>query len=87
MELHKWQNEIMEKFRMFQKTRDLGLAQDIQGIVDKVDRTFIVVSEEGHRIIFKPTKVKEREEAEKEAGLTRKSGELRTESGIVLPGR
>lgn len=74
--LHKKQEEVLKKFREFQKTKDVGLMDDIQGIVEQVGQTFVLTSDEGHKILFRPKKLKE---------LLRSKKEQRTKGGIILP--
>lgn len=83
--LQKFQDDILSKFRKYQSTNDIGLLHDIQGIVEKVGKKFVVESDEGHKMIFTPKKDPHVVEPGKEASRPTIGKFRRTESGIILP--
>ena len=80
LNLKQYHAMILDKFTKYQKTQDAGLLYDIQCMVDHVGMKFEIVSDDGHKITFKP-----KEEAhivETKKGI---DGLKRTDGGIILP--
>jgi hypothetical protein len=83
--LQKYQDDILSKFRKYQRMKDIGLLHDIQSIVDQVGQQFVVESDKGHRILFRPKKDPHVIEPMKREDRSLPQGFNRTEGGIILP--
>ena len=90
-EAEKKQVEIVSKFKKFQKTNDVGQLADIQAIIDREGKSFMIEAEDGKRVLFRPHKdpmVQDLNAKPKESfrdKVMRSQKERRSPGGIILP--
>ena len=86
----KKRTEIVSKFQKFQKSKDVGQLADIQEMVDREGKSFMIEAEDGKRVLFRPKKdplVQDRSAKPKESlreKILKRGREKRTPGGIIL---